>query len=680
MVVFHVIAALSGVVFLAGVAMRARLWLRGRAPGVESDDRRANAVALARRAPSALNRRRLRATLLDGLLLRRMWRNSRSRWAIHFSIAWSFVGLFMIGSLGNFVADLGVPLEKDDAWFAVTNDALGLTLLAGVSLAAFRRFVVRERSTKTRFDDAAVLAALLVLAAGGFLVEAGRYLDEGTPGSTAAYAFLGYPLSQVLKPLGLHWGAAYDAIWWTHSLVALGLVAYMPYSKLFHVFTAPATVNVRAGIGSPVAGGVGLLAPAAGVEAARWSPFSALQLLEMDACTRCGECLRACSSFAVTGDELAAPMGMIRMRRELFGLGDVLQPRVMRREDDSASEWKRYQDGVFSCTLCARCEEFCPVGIKTKDLALTMRQELATARCMMPANLEIARQAVLDEHNVFNFPNEDRAMWAEFLDDLPPDILDKEHAEVLYYVGCVSSFSPAVQEIPQAFLRVLLKAGVDVALLGGKEWCCGFPLIVGGRAVDAEKLIEHNMAEVRRLGAKTIVFNCPSCYFAWTKWYPLEGVRLVHSTEFIRDLVASGRLTFEDGDIAVTYHDPCDLGRGMGVYDAPREVLKAFAGGDYIELTPSREQALCCGGGGDIEMWDPDLMSQVNGMLTDSIERSGAHLVVQACPQCKRATQRGLDGKSSSVRTMDITEVALEFGTFTSPDAAQTEPQEESRV
>jgi len=93
----------------------------------------------------------------------------------------------------------------------------------------------------------------------------------------------------------------------------------------------------------------------------------------------------------------------------------------------------------------------------------------------------------VEEGNVFRFPNEDRAMWAEFLDDIPPDLLEKDHAAVLYFVGCVSSFSPAVQEIPQAFLQVLLKAGMDVALLAGKERCCGFPLIMGGLAGDAAR-------------------------------------------------------------------------------------------------------------------------------------------------------------------------------------------------
>src|SRR3990172_7981408 len=211
-------------------------------------------------------------------------------------------------------------------------------------------------------------------------------------------------------------------------------------------------------------------------------PFTARQLLEFDACTRCGECLRACESFAAKGDEGAALMGMISGRRRLFRRQNPWLGKLLHRDGTPAERWRRFQEGVFSCPWCGRCQEFCPVGIRTRDLALAMRQELAAGHCMMPKNLEVARDAVLQEGNVFRFPNEDRAMWAEFLDDLPCDVTSKERAEVLYFVGCVSSFSPAVQEIPQAFLRVLLKAGVDVALLAGKEWCCGFPLIVGGWA------------------------------------------------------------------------------------------------------------------------------------------------------------------------------------------------------
>jgi len=399
----------------------------------------------------------------------------------------------------------------------------------------------------------------------------------------------------------------------------------------------------------------------------RERPFTIRQLLELDACTRCGECLRACAPFRVKGDEGVSLMGMIRRRRQLFREDVSLLRKLFHRDGHDVSEeaWSRYQQGVFDCTLCGRCEVYCPVDIRTRDLAIAMRQELATARCMLPRNLDRARDAVLKEGNIFGYPNEERALWAEFLDNLPADLLGKKRADVLYFVGCVSSFSPAVQEIPQAFLRVLLKAGIDVGLLAGEEWCCGFPLIVGGLAGDAEQVIRRNMEAINRFGAKTVLFNCPSCYYAWRRYYPLEGVRLMHSAEFIAELVRSGRLKFRTPDVALTYHDPCDLGRGLGVYEAPREVLRTLAGDGYVELDPSRERALCCGGGGDVEIWDPELVGEINGTLADAVERSGARVVVQGCPQCKRATQRGLSARDSAVRSMDIAEAALAYGIFT---------------
>jgi heterodisulfide reductase subunit D len=237
-------------------------------------------------------------------------------------------------------------------------------------------------------------------------------------------------------------------------------------------------------------------------------PFTARQLLEMDACTRCGECLRACDSFRVKGDEGVSLMGMIRRRRGFFRQEESLLRKLLRREGASDGDWLRYQEGVFDCTLCGRCEVYCPVGIKTRNLAIAMRQELATARCMLPQNLDRARDAILDEGNIFGYPNDERALWAEFLDDLPTDLLRKERADVLYFVGCVSSFSPAVQEIPQAFLRLLLKAGLDVGLLAGKEWCCGFPhRRRPGRASGAGHSPQHRGHPALR--GQTVVFNCP---------------------------------------------------------------------------------------------------------------------------------------------------------------------------
>lgn len=248
MEVFHGLAALALVIFLAGVIGRVRFWLGGSLRTPDGSDRLGKALALTRRGLGILLRpQTLRALFWDGLVLRQVWRESRLRWVIHLTVSWSFVGLFAIGSLGNMASDLGAPLEKDDAWFAAFNDSLGLALLAGVGLALGRRYISPKPYTKTLFEDAAVLAVLALLGVGGLLLEAGRYLEDGTSASTGGYAFLGYPLSRAVEPLGWDWALVYDWLWWTHALLALGAVAYLPHSKLFHMFASPLTIALDAG-------------------------------------------------------------------------------------------------------------------------------------------------------------------------------------------------------------------------------------------------------------------------------------------------------------------------------------------------------------------------------------------------------------------------------------------------
>ncbi len=248
MQLFYGLAALALATFLAGFIGRVRSWLSGGLPTAGSDEGSGRALALARRGFGILLRpQALRGLFWDGLVLRQVWRESRLRWLIHLTVSWSFVGLFAIGSLGNMASDLGAPLGKDDAWFAAFNDGLGLALLAGLGLALGRRYIAPKPYTRTLFEDAAVLAVLALLGVGGLLLEAARYLEEGTSVSAGGYAFLGYPLSQAAEPLGWDWALVHDWLWWTHALLGLGLVAYLPYSKLFHMFASPLTIALDAG-------------------------------------------------------------------------------------------------------------------------------------------------------------------------------------------------------------------------------------------------------------------------------------------------------------------------------------------------------------------------------------------------------------------------------------------------
>lgn len=394
-------------------------------------------------------------------------------------------------------------------------------------------------------------------------------------------------------------------------------------------------------------------------------PFGPRQRLELDACTRCGECVRICESYAVTGDTGSVLMGMIQRRRDFHRREHGLLGRLFGWNRSVDDEWQAYMEGVFSCTLCGRCVEVCPVNIDTRTLALAMREELVTHRRLHPENLGVARDAVEEHKNVFGMPNDERTFWAEFLDDLPDGFFDRTTGDVLYYVGCVSSFSPAVQEIPQAFLTLLLRAGVDVIILGEREWCCGFPLIMGGMFDQALPLIRHNLHEaVDKAGVSTIVFNCPSCYYTWAKYLKPPGVKLYHATQYARVLQEEGRLKFRATSERVTYHDPCDLSRGMKEVEAPRAVLRSVPDLDFVELAQNREMTICCGGGGDVEMSDASLVEAINVNLTDAIVDTQANLVIQGCPQCKRQTMKGLREQGNRTRTLDMVEFALEYGVF----------------
>lgn len=244
---FHVLTALTLIVFAAAFLGKVRFWLTGLLLGAGVRGW-VKVLSLLPGTLQVLGRPAVgRRLFWNAVVQRQIWWESPQRWLIHSAISWTFVGLFLIGSLGNMFHDLGwLSLEKDTPWFAVINDALGLLLLLGVLLALARRWAVAQPYVRTVWDDAVILLVLAVLAFSGFLSEASRYLNEATPASTAQYAFLGYALSRLLEPLGLDWAAAHNSLWWAHAAFGLALVVYIPYSKLLHIFTSPATIALSA--------------------------------------------------------------------------------------------------------------------------------------------------------------------------------------------------------------------------------------------------------------------------------------------------------------------------------------------------------------------------------------------------------------------------------------------------
>jgi len=199
---------------------------------------------------------------------------------------------------------------------------------------------------------------------------------------------------------------------------------------------------------------------------------------------------------------------------------------------------------------------------------------------------------------------------------------------------------------------------VDFTILAGEEWCCGFPLIGAGMSKELEKLKAHNLDKIQEVGAKRVVFSCPSCYRTWNEFYDTD-VELLHSSHLLEQLIKEKKIPLKELDLTVTYHDPCDLGRNSGVYEPPREVLRMIPGLKLVELAHNREKAICCGGGGNLEMVDPELSAAIAQKKIDEIQNTGADIVVTACQQCIRTISTRARKQGIKLKVMDLTEIVM---------------------
>jgi heterodisulfide reductase subunit D len=314
------------------------------------------------------------------------------------------------------------------------------------------------------------------------------------------------------------------------------------------------------------------------------------------------------------------------------------------------------------CTVCQSCQVRCPRGINITEAMVALKEYATRRGAAVPERLQALAATVTTHHNISGDDNASRLIWSENLADPPPGVRETlTQAETVYFVGCVGAFYPRAYSIPQALVQLLGRAGTEFTTLGGAEQCCGYPLYVAGAREAMGELARHNVERVRELGARRVIFTCPSCYYAWSHLYPemvdVSGLELQHATEFLVDTLDGADLPLGPVEAVVTYHDPCDLGRKNGVYDAPRELLARIPGLELREMAMARESAVCCGGGGDVETADPEVTQGVAAKRLAQVEATGAEYVVSACQQCKRTLQEAARQNRVRVRAADVVEL-----------------------
>jgi heterodisulfide reductase subunit D len=343
-------------------------------------------------------------------------------------------------------------------------------------------------------------------------------------------------------------------------------------------------------------------------------------------CFRCGFCRelvlggaqRICPIREELGFETTYARGRIGVARALLeGNLDYSDPLVER---------------IYTCLGCFNCKAHCPTKVDTPSVVRAQRNEIHGKGLRKFKALEEIDSKIDLYKNPYGFGKKTRSRWAETL-DLP------KTGEILYFTGCATSYDRP--EIAQSVVRILRKAGIEVAYLGEDEWCCGIPVLWNGNLTSARALMEENVRKFKASGAKSIITSCPDCFNAFHTHYPSflgsEPFRIVHILDILLDLLKEGKIHFvKEIKKKITYHDPCRLGREAGIFDPPREILRRIPGVELVEMRRNREHAWCCGGGGVVNLVYPKMSIKIAKDRVQEAIETGADTLVTCCPLCYR--------------------------------------------
>lgn len=544
-------------------------------------------------------------------------------------------------------------------YYSWVMNFLAVLIIIAALWGIIRRYIIRPARLKGEqtFEAMVILVTVLIHPLTHLFKEATSIAAGHPP------AELGGPVTSALSHL---WdgaalssiNAAHTGFFWAHWGVVLFVLVYIAYSRYLHMVASPINVLLRA---SPPKGALRPidLETAETFGVSKITDFTWKQLIDLYACVICGQCQDRCPAYA--SEKPLNPKALIQdLKKHLLTVGPGLVKG--KAEADPLVEDVISEETVWSCTTCLACMEACPVANEQMYKIVDLRRNLVLEQAKMPDTAMGALRSIETRGHPWRGTTFTRTDWASGLE--VKELSQDSDAEVLYWVGCTAALDDRCQKVAIAMARILTAAGVNFAILGNEESCCGDPARRMGNEYLFQLQAQRNIETLKQYNVKKIVTACPHCYNTLKNEYPQFGgdFEVMHHSQFIASLLREGRLkpSTEIGKTA-TYHDPCYLGRYNDLYEEPRKVLASLPMLGLREMERRKRESFCCGGGGG-RSWMEEPGTKISHLRTDEAIGTKADILAVACPYCMIMFEDAVKAKEAeeTLKVLDIAELVAQ--------------------
>jgi Fe-S oxidoreductase/nitrate reductase gamma subunit len=591
--------------------------------------------------------------------------------SMHFLIFWGTVLVFLgkIVRLFSYPVGLTIPPQSIFRYASFVSEIGGLLVIVGGCMAVYRRYILKSSRLETTPERTLIFVWGVTLLITGYLAKGYRIATLGgaVPSDWFSWAPASYPVSHLFlifrnAPLNelLIWHRVL-----IHAIPALLFFAYVFVTRtpLQHFFLSPINVFFRS------LKRKGILAPIPNFEEAETfgvreiQEYTWKQLLDIEACTNCGRCQDVCPAH-LTGKPLSPRRMTQNLKNHLWREGPKLMTAPPeQRQSEAIMEKTVGEDELWACTNCMACEEACPVCIEQISRNIELRRNLVLVETKYSSDIRLTLKNLEKNNNPWGMARGLRTDWAR---DLGIKIFSGvADPEILFWVGCHGSFDARNQKVATSMVKILQASGVRFGILGNEEGCCGDPARRIGNEYLYQTTAQANIEILKGYDVKTIVTLCPHCFHILKNEYSQLGgdFHVIHHTEFLTELIASGRLKLTRPiDKVITYHDSCYLGRANQIFEPPRKIIRSIPGLRLIEMKWNYNQSFCCGAGGGRMWMEEHIGTRINQMRTDHAIDVKAELIGTACPYCLTMLVDGINekGKAETMAAYDLSELVVQ--------------------